>query len=303
MLVPRFLLRAGGPTAAAAAAAASAAAASLRPQRRFCAAAPAAPRVPARYHAAVDAAKLQAVGLVVPPLPAAEAAMRRRCVLVDLHETLVRVEPVGGSAADVRGAPAAACESGWGTAAAPNVIQGPAGAGDFLLNVRPGTDEVMAVLKENEAVEGVLWTVGGLLYVAAVIDAIEGLGGGRAAGVGFRNIVRSDSNQFCEKDGAVLGRSEWPFLHDLKPLALVPRPVDDCLQVDDRPEYLRCNPDNALIVRPYTGKADEQLLKVAEIVRLLAASPLSVQDFLKELPTNLAVKQDMGNGTVMSCVV
>ena len=262
---------------------------------------------PKYFRHSIDTAAIAAVGYVTPPstFPAGT-----RTVLFDLHETLAHVEPINydGSA---RGAPEGCKEDGWAVSTtnehhdnplAPTVIKGPAGRGDFQLTLRNGAPQIMQILKADNNIEGMLWTVGGLLYVTTVIQTLEG---SAAGGKGFQHLIRSDSSRFGE-NGDDLGASDWPFLPDLKPLDLVPRNPKNCLQIDDRGEYLRCNPDNALLIAPFFGAVqDRQLVQVAEILERLDKEDrsMAIPEFLSSLPPHLCKKVEVANGVTMSTVV
>eukprot|EP01063_Lacrimia_lanifica_P027201 TRINITY_DN378_c0_g1_i1.p1 TRINITY_DN378_c0_g1~~TRINITY_DN378_c0_g1_i1.p1 ORF type:complete len:294 (+),score=102.51 TRINITY_DN378_c0_g1_i1:90-971(+) len=255
--------------------------------------------------------ELDEVGYVLPPPRRAAGAAPAMSVVLDLHETLVRLEPLSdGDRARSKGAPAGCLAGGWSIEAPESsrrILSGPPEVGSFLLHLRPGVDAVVEALRDHATYEGVLWTVGGLLYVNSIIEALEALGPTAKCGApAFQHVVMSDSPRF-DAAGAACGPSDWPFLHDCKPAALLHRDPARVVQVDDRPEYLRLSPDTALVVPPFYGteadRDDDVLRRLAEILARMAESDLPAAAFLKSLPPTLAKKQEVGNGLTMSCIV
>ncbi|KAJ9458081.1 hypothetical protein DIPPA_34832 [Diplonema papillatum] len=288
----------------------------------------------ARY-GSPDEETLRDLGYVVVPqrraAAAAAGAGRVRSVIFDLHETLVRVEPIPegvdlhallGRASEEddagdetrRGAPAGCLEEvqwttsedelGTSTARfAPHskcVLHGPPGGGDFLLHTRPGARQLVAALRRPEF-EGIIWTVGGLLYVKAVIDVLDDL-----PQKAFQHHVMSNNAKYDLDGNVVSEHSDWPFLHDCKPLTMLNRNLPDCLQVDDRPEYMRLHLNNSLLIPPYLGdtpgnEPDKYLNNLLETLELLRNSTQDVPDFLESLPQSLAVKKKV-DGFYLSCI-
>eukprot|EP01062_Namystynia_karyoxenos_P023129 TRINITY_DN1889_c0_g3_i1.p1 TRINITY_DN1889_c0_g3~~TRINITY_DN1889_c0_g3_i1.p1 ORF type:complete len:287 (+),score=71.90 TRINITY_DN1889_c0_g3_i1:80-940(+) len=213
------------------------------------------------------------LGFVLPPLP--PGAPRRLVVSLDLHETLVRVRPLAAESppdADTvrpRGAPPEALADGWeqlrdeaaedaAGAESVHALRSPCGA-EWEVLVRPGCGALLQLV--GERCEGVLWTVGGCQYVTPVAEWIDPT---RAL-----TIVMSTASRY-DAAGNSVGLSDWALLPCCKPLAMLHRDPGCVLQIDDRPEYLRCNPGNRLVVPPYWGKRDAVLHTVRDVVRSLA---------------------------------
>eukprot|EP01064_Diplonema_japonicum_P026240 TRINITY_DN3765_c0_g1_i1.p2 TRINITY_DN3765_c0_g1~~TRINITY_DN3765_c0_g1_i1.p2 ORF type:complete len:265 (+),score=84.45 TRINITY_DN3765_c0_g1_i1:2529-3323(+) len=258
-------------------------------------------RLAKRFYGKEELAQLR---YVVPP---ASTASLSRCVVLDLHETLVRVEPVGecDETQERRGAPEGCLSDGWEREKNKDVtiLHGPSGGVDYSLKMRPGVSQLLRVIKEGNF-EGILWTVGGVLYVKEVIRALEASEEAHTEKKAFAHTVMS-TNDAYEADGSKQAEPhDWAFLEDCKPLELLNRDLSQCLQVDDRTDYLRQHPDAALIIPPYVGTADDHLFKLAEILRLLDATPMDVPvpEFLRTVPTHLAVKR-LRDGVLFSCIV
>eukprot|EP01063_Lacrimia_lanifica_P003415 TRINITY_DN11827_c0_g2_i1.p1 TRINITY_DN11827_c0_g2~~TRINITY_DN11827_c0_g2_i1.p1 ORF type:complete len:292 (+),score=53.42 TRINITY_DN11827_c0_g2_i1:64-939(+) len=256
------------------------------------------------------------VGYVLPP----SRNDTQRTVVFDLHETLVRIEPIADAEAEAiaaaaaaspverRGAPPGCLASDWVCEVVDDaevILRGPTSVGKLRLHIRRGLRNVVRRLREDDGVEGVLWTVGGLPYVQSVLKALEHPGSGEEGdeALAFQHAVMSNTPRF-EADGKTSGASAWPFLHDCKPLTLLNRPLRDVLQIDDRPEYMRLFPTNALVVPPYdpAHHGDDTMLRLTEILDRLAESDLPIPVFLKHLPPTLARPQEVGNGVVMACM-
>jgi len=245
--------------------------------------------------------EIERLGFVLPP---ATDAVRRLVVALDLHDTLVRVRPSNAdSASHQRGAPSGALNPlGWSVANEPHgsvanpqecawearhVMTGPDG-GEWEALVRPGLSELLGFV--GERCEGVLWTVGGPRYVKPFMHAVDPDGS-------LRRIVMSTSMRYT-RQGEEEGKSGWAMLPACKPLELLNRNPDTVVQVDDREEYLRMAPSNAIVLPPYFGEAPDSILvtlrQALAILTDVVEAGGSVVDGLRSLPPSLATQRPEG---------
>eukprot|EP01065_Artemidia_motanka_P025860 TRINITY_DN30807_c0_g1_i1.p1 TRINITY_DN30807_c0_g1~~TRINITY_DN30807_c0_g1_i1.p1 ORF type:complete len:298 (+),score=72.48 TRINITY_DN30807_c0_g1_i1:131-895(+) len=240
-----------------------------------------------------DAAEVASLGYVLRP-PAPDAP-RRLVVALDLHDTLVRVRPQG-VVDSTRGAPQLALVDGWERmslalanvpgAEAVHTMRGPEGD-TWEVKVRAGCGDLLAFV--GSRCEGVLWTVGGPRYVSPVLAAMDPV---RALAA----VVMSRTPQYDEH-GREGGSSDWALLPDCKPLAMLNRCPDTVVQVDDRPEYLRCNPDSGIIVPAYFGQPDAVLPKLTSLLEYTAGvveEGGTVAQALATAPPHLARQREEG---------
>ena len=228
-----------------------------------------------------------------------ESYSNKRSVVVDLHETLVRVEAIKSTYKKERGAPDGCLSDDWETSSNEGLIlKGPEGGTDFILHVRPYWDELSKTIKEQY--EGILWTVGGIKYVASVIQTLD------PKQEIFQQLVMSNNFKYC-KDGHQIGQSDWPFLNDCKPLQLLNRDISRCIHVDDRVEYARCNSNNVIYIPPYLSPdaADGCLNNLSAVLNYINQTydiDVPVSDFLQSLPSDLISVREMEGMKVASLI-
>lgn len=135
-------------------------------------------------------------------------------------------------------------------------------ARDGVLRQRPGLAELFRTLQDS-ACETIIWTAGEREYAQNTIARIDPLGA-------VQHCIYRHAKWWTGRPG---------YAKNLRALG---RPLDRCVMVDNTPDCLREQQDNSVLVRDYTGGAqDNSLYHVARVLARVAsmrtlASPVAL---------------------------
>jgi TFIIF-interacting CTD phosphatase-like protein len=146
------------------------------------------------------------------------------------------------------------------------------------LYARPGLDEFFRACSER--CEVVVWTAGLRAYAQAII----------------RNIDRANVVQHC-----IYRHSKW-FTGQAgyrKDLAVLGRPLDRVLIIENTPDCIRGYQQNGILVEDYEGgeRADNTIPALTDLVRQLSDSGMTVPQFVSSCPllTKGPIQTDVGD--------
>eukprot|EP01012_Entosiphon_sulcatum_P034435 TRINITY_DN43682_c0_g1_i1.p1 TRINITY_DN43682_c0_g1~~TRINITY_DN43682_c0_g1_i1.p1 ORF type:complete len:308 (+),score=41.98 TRINITY_DN43682_c0_g1_i1:31-924(+) len=136
------------------------------------------------------------------------------------------------------------------------------------VKVRPGVHELLQALDNTHKCEVVVWTAGERDYAQRIVSEI-------------------DPNRVIQH--CIYRHQRWFKTRGYtKKLTMLGRPMDRVLIVENTPDCVRCNPNNAIIVEDFLGhakdKSDATLNRVADLVVEMCNSDLPVSEFITSCP-------------------
>ncbi|KAJ9461860.1 CTD small phosphatase-like protein 2 [Diplonema papillatum] len=144
-------------------------------------------------------------------------------------------------------------------------------ARDGPLLLRPKAKELLLAL-EN-VTEIAMWTAGVRDYAKAVLVEVEKEVWGKSPAGVVKHLITRNKNWFDVKD----------YTKDLRQLG---RDLSQVLIIENTPDCVRLNPENAIIVEDFEGGADPDapLIALKQVILDLVESKRPVHEFIPECP-------------------
>eukprot|EP01061_Rhynchopus_euleeides_P017157 TRINITY_DN28598_c0_g1_i1.p1 TRINITY_DN28598_c0_g1~~TRINITY_DN28598_c0_g1_i1.p1 ORF type:complete len:324 (+),score=170.92 TRINITY_DN28598_c0_g1_i1:45-974(+) len=142
-------------------------------------------------------------------------------------------------------------------------------ARDGPLMLRPHAKELLKSLEE--VCEIAFWTAGVRTYAKAIVMEIEKEVWGKSPAGVIKHCISRNKNWFSQED----------YTKDLRKLG---RDMDKVLIIENTPDCVRLNPENAIIVQDFEGERDTEptLAALLDVILELVDSGKAVPDFIPE---------------------